>query len=153
MTLTAADPEATGREPPWRVTPVPIDRRDRFAAYVAHELRTPIALQLTLAEGALADPDADNVALCAICEDIVAGCEQQQRLIEALLELTDRRRGLRRRQPVDLAAITRQALRAHELRELDRIAALEPAFATGDPTLLERLAAFRTTRLGIPIAC
>ena len=95
----------------------------------------------------------DQFAWRAMCEDIVASCEQQQRLIEALLELTDRLRGLRRRQPVDLAAITRQALRAHELRELDRIAALEPAFATGDPTLLERLAAFRTTRLGIPIAC
>jgi signal transduction histidine kinase len=141
MTLTAADPEATGREPPWRVTPVPIDRRDRFAAYVAHELRTPIALQLTLAEGALADPDADNVALCAICEDIVAGCEQQQRLIEALLDLTDSRRGLTCREPVDLAAIARQALRAHELGDLDSVVSLEPAVAIGDPILLERLAA------------
>jgi signal transduction histidine kinase len=32
-------------------------------------------------------------------------------------------------------------LRAHELSELDSAVALEPAVATGDPTLLERLAA------------
>jgi signal transduction histidine kinase len=121
--------------------PDPFDRQDRFAAYVAHELRTPIALQLALAEVALADPHADTVTLRAMCEDIVAGCEQQQRVIEALLDLTHSRRGLIGREPVDIAAITRQALQAHELSALHRVAALEPAFATGDPILLERLAA------------
>jgi signal transduction histidine kinase len=104
-------------------------------------LRTPIALQRALVEAALADPHADKVALRAIGEGIVASCEQQQRLIEALLDLTRSRRGLTRQEPVDIAAITSQALQAHELRELDSVVALEPAVATGDPTLLERLAA------------
>jgi signal transduction histidine kinase len=121
--------------------PDPFDRRDRFAAYVAHELRTPIALQLALAEAALADPHADKVAFRAICEDIVDSCEQQQRLIEALLDLTHSNRGLTRREPVDVAAITSRALQAYELSELDSVVALEPAVAIGDPTLLERLAA------------
>jgi signal transduction histidine kinase len=121
--------------------PTPFDRRDRFAAYAAHELRTPIALQLLLAEAALADPHADTVALRAMGEEIVAGCQHQQRLIEALLDLTRSQHGLTRQEPVDIAAMTSQALQAHELRELDSVVALEPAVATGDPTLLERLAA------------
>jgi signal transduction histidine kinase len=104
-------------------------------------LRTPIALQLALAEAALADPDADNVAWSAMCEEIVASCEQQQRLIEALLDLTGSQRGLTCREPVDLAAIARQALHVHELSELDSVVSLEPAVATGDPILLERLVA------------
>jgi signal transduction histidine kinase len=117
------------------------DGRDRFASYIAHELRTPIALQRALAEAALADPHADKVALRTMGEGIVASCERQQRLIEALLDLTRSQRGLTRQDPVDIAAITSRALRAHELSELDSVVALEPAVATGDPTLVERLAA------------
>jgi signal transduction histidine kinase len=130
--------ESQGRAHPG---PGPFDRRERFVAYVAHELRTPVALQLVLAEVALADPHADTVALRAVCEDIVVSCEQQQRLIEALLDLTRSQRGLTRREPVDIATITSQALQAHELSELDSVVTLEPAVATGDPILLERLAA------------
>ena len=42
-----------------------------FAAYVAHELRTPIALQLALAEAALADPRADGVARRAMASALL----------------------------------------------------------------------------------
>lgn len=118
-----------------------LDGRHRFAAYVAHELRTPLALQLALAQATLADPHADTVALRAMGERIVASCWQQQRLIDALLDLTRSRRGLTRQEPVDIAAITGQALQTHELSELDSVVVLEPAVATGDATLLERLAA------------
>jgi len=120
---------------------VPDNQRERFAAYVAHELRTPIALQRALAEVALADPHADDASLRAMCEAIVAGCERQQRLIESLLDLTHGQRGLTRREPVDIAAVTSEALQAHELRGLDSVVALDPAFAPGDPILLGRLAA------------
>jgi signal transduction histidine kinase len=104
-------------------------------------LRTPIALQLALAEATLADPHADTAALRAMGEGILASCEQQQRLIEALLELTRSQRGLNRREPVDLAAIASQALQAHQPGGLDSFVALEPAVVSGDRTLLERLAA------------
>jgi signal transduction histidine kinase len=104
-------------------------------------LRTPIALQRALAEAALTDPHADRVGLRAMCEDIIASCEQQQRLIEALLDLTRSQRGLMREEPVDITAITSQAIRAHELSELDSVVSLQPVVATGDQTLLERLAA------------
>jgi signal transduction histidine kinase len=120
---------------------VVVDLRNRFAAYVAHELRTTIALQRALAETTLANPQASPATLRAMAEDIVAGCEQQVRLIEALLDLTRSQHGLTHQEPVDIAAITSQALQAHQLRGLGSIVALEPAVATGDRTLLERLVA------------
>lgn len=131
---------AVGR-PNDRMAPVVVDLRDRFAAYVAHELRTSVALQLALAEAALADPDAEDRAWRAMGEAIVAGCEEQRRLIDSLLDLTCSQRGPKCREPVDIAALTGRALAAHDLSELDSVLALEPAVATGDPILLERLVA------------
>lgn len=51
--------------------------RERFAAYVAHELRTPIALQRALVEIALTDPHADTATWRATAEDVLASGEQQ----------------------------------------------------------------------------
>jgi signal transduction histidine kinase len=121
------------------VAPDAVGRADRFAAYVAHELRTPIALQRALAEAVPADPRAGKVALRSLCAEIVAGCEQQQRLIEALLALTHSHRGLTRPEPVDIAAVMGGSLHAHDPCELDSVVALAPAVAIGDRTLLERL--------------
>jgi signal transduction histidine kinase len=109
---------------------------DRFASYIAHELRTPIAHQRLLAEAALADPGTDTRAMC---EEIIAGCEEQQRLIGALLDLTRGRASLIDREPVNLASVMRQVLSAHDMRDLDCIVSLSPATSSGDRTLLERL--------------
>lgn len=121
--------------------PATLDGDERFVAYVAHELRTPIALQLALAEAALSDPDADPAAFRAMARDVAASCEQQQRLIDALSQLILGRRGLIRHEPVDIAATVGQALRAHDLGEFQTIVALKPARTTGDPVLIQRLAA------------
>jgi signal transduction histidine kinase len=115
--------------------------RQRFAAYVAHELRAPIALQRTLVEVTLADPDADTAALRQMGERVLASCEQQQRVIEALLDLTRCRSGLSRHEPLDLAAIAEEALRAHDSSGLESVVSLKPAGMSGDPALVERLAA------------
>lgn len=115
--------------------------QERFAAYVAHELRTPIALQLVLVEAALSDPDADAAAYRTMAKDVAANCEQQQRLIDALLQLTVGRRGLTRHEPVDIAATIGRALRAHDLGEFQTIVTLKPARTLGDSVLIERLAA------------
>jgi len=72
---------------------------------------------------------------------VLASCDELQRLIEALLDLTRSRRGLRRHEPVDVAMIANRALRAHDLCEVESFVTLEPAGTTGDPALLERLAA------------
>jgi signal transduction histidine kinase len=143
MTAATATPDGSIRTPATgkRAAPATFEGRGRFAAYAAHELRAPIALQRALVEVALADPDADAAALRAMGERVVASCVRQQRLIEALLDLVLSGRGLTRREPVEIGAIVAAALRTHELGGLGSVVALEPAWTTGDPDLLERLVA------------
>ena len=44
---------------------------DRFAAYIAHELRTPLATQRALLELALTDPLADTASWRDVAEDVL----------------------------------------------------------------------------------
>lgn len=111
------------------------------AAYVAHELRTPLATQRALLELALGDPGVDVVTWREIGEDVLGACMQQERLLEACLTLARSEGGPERCEPVDLAAIAREALRAHDASGLDRVVTLEPAWTAGDPDLVERLVA------------
>jgi len=115
--------------------------RERFAEYVAHELRTPLATQRALLELALADPLADAASWREVAEDVLAGCMEQERLLEACLTLARSRCGLMRHELVDLAVIADEALRAHDLSGLESVVALGPAEICGDPVLVERLAA------------
>ena len=112
-----------------------------FVAYAAQELRGEIALQLALAEVTLADPNADTTALREMGEGVVAACERQERLLEALLTLARDEYGRLRREPVDLIATTAEVLRAHDHRGLRRTTAFERARTAGDPQLIERLVA------------
>jgi signal transduction histidine kinase len=113
---------------------------DEFAAYAAHELRTPLATQRTLLELALSDPNADVELWREIGTDVLAACRQQERLIDACLALA-RSKSAQRREAVDLAAVAGDTLRVQDRRSLTTVAALEPARTTGDPALLERLVA------------
>jgi signal transduction histidine kinase len=115
--------------------------RAPFAPFAAHELRSPIALQRALVEVTLADPDVDVTALRGMAERVLACCEAQERLIDGLLDLASSGRELRRREPFDIAALAADALRTHDLSGLDSFTALESAWTTGDPALVERLAA------------
>lgn len=115
--------------------------RVSFAAYVAHELRTPLATQRALLELALADPHTEAAAWRETGEDVLRACGQQERLLEACLTLARSRAGLQHLQPVDLAAVADDALRAHELGELECAVALAAARTTGAPDLVERLVA------------
>lgn len=114
---------------------------ERFAAYVAHELRTPLTTQRALLELALADPNANVLTWREVGESVLRGCLQQERLLEACLTLSRSRFGPRRCEPVDLAAAAAGALRAQDLVGLTGVVALEPAWAGGDPGLIERLVA------------
>ncbi|MGH2971177.1 MAG: sensor histidine kinase [Gaiellaceae bacterium] len=113
----------------------------RFAAYVAHELRTPLATQRALLELALADPDADVACWREIGGDVLSACMQQERLVEACLALARSQDGTKPCEPVDLAAIAADAVRDHDLSGLESIVSLAPARTSGDPRLVERLAA------------
>jgi signal transduction histidine kinase len=117
----------------------------QFIANVSHELRTPLARQRVLAQVALADPDATTGSLRAAHERVLASGAQQERLIEALLTLALSQRGLERREPFDLAAVTDEALLARQ-PEAERLglsvaASLGAAPVLGNPGLTERLVA------------
>jgi signal transduction histidine kinase len=112
-----------------------------YVAYAAHELRSSIAIQRTVAEVALADPHADTITLREMGEEVVAACEKQERMLEALLTLARSEYGRLRREPVDLAATTAGVLRDHNHHGLTSTTALEPALTIGEPQLIERLVA------------
>jgi signal transduction histidine kinase len=113
----------------------------QFVANASHELRTPLTFERTLVEVALADPGADAASLRAVCEQVVAAGEQQERLIDALLTLSRSQRGLDRREPVDLAAVAAAGVQAAAHDGLTVESKLGPARTSGDPRLVERLVA------------
>ncbi|MGH2875762.1 MAG: sensor histidine kinase [Solirubrobacteraceae bacterium] len=117
----------------------------RFVANASHELRTPLAVDRTLLQVALTDPQASAEQLRAVCEELLASGREQERLLEALLTLASSERGLERIEPVDLARIARTALAATDAalreRSLRLVAELAPAPASGDAALLQRLVA------------
>jgi signal transduction histidine kinase len=121
------------------------DAQRRFVANASHELRTPLTLDRTLLQLALSDPNADIAKLRETCQELLESGRGQERLLEALLTLASSERGLDRREQVDIRAAVQAALqaRAQDVQELGLTVAesLEPALATGDPALLQRLAA------------
>jgi len=122
-----------------------IQSQRQFVANASHELRTPLAMQRTLIQLALTDPDATMDSLRAAHERVLASGAQQERLIEALLTLTRGQAGLTRRDPFDLAILAGQVLLTRESkargRSIDLRSVLAPAPMTGDPRLVERLVA------------
>jgi hypothetical protein len=74
-------------------------------------------------------------------EGVVAACERQEHLLEALLTLARSEYRRLRRETVDLAATAAEVLRAHDHHGLRSSAALEPARTAGEPQLIERLLA------------
>lgn len=117
----------------------------RFVASASHELRTPLTLNRALLEVALADPHASTDDLRATCAELLAAGEHQERLIEALLALASSERGLDRREPFDLAEVTRLALASYRTEAEHRGLRLDVSFShatvQGDPDLTERMAA------------
>jgi signal transduction histidine kinase len=110
-----------------------------FVANASHELRTPLTAERTLLQVALADPAADTATLRAACLEVLALGESQERLINALLTLASGEQGLDHRVPFDLAVIARTVLVGRSGRGLEVETSLEPAPASGDPSLVESL--------------
>jgi hypothetical protein len=76
-------------------------------------------MQRALLELGLADPYADVAAWREIGEDVLAASTQQERLLDACLTLARIECGSTRREPVDLAAVAEQTLRAHDYGGLE----------------------------------
>ena len=121
------------------------DAQRRFAASASHELRTPLTRERTLLQVTLADPAATTATWQAVSRDLLASNAEQERLIEAMLTLASSEAGSGEREPLDLAAITSEALAAAR-PAISRLglnvhADIQPAILDGDPLLVQQLAA------------
>ncbi|WP_235566840.1 sensor histidine kinase [Microbacterium sp. Root180] len=121
-----------------------VEEERRFAANASHELRTPHAIIRTVVEVAQADPEGRDVD--EVLRRIGATNERAIATTEALLALARvARGGTLDSSPVDVAAIAAEAVEEERAdasaRGIHLTTALEPASATGDRALLERLVA------------
>ena len=119
------------------------DAQRRFVANASHELRTPLAASRALLEMATTDPRASVRSLREACRGALEEGEQQEQLIDALLTLAQGQRGLDRREPVDLTAVTREVVGVYApeaaSREIELLVETEAATVSGNRQLLARL--------------
>jgi signal transduction histidine kinase len=113
----------------------------RFIANAGHELRTPLTVMRTAVDVVLAKPEPTRAELIGMGCDVRAAVDHAQALIEALLTLARSDRGQFAREPVDLATVAEDAIDAAAPGAARLHTSLAPAPTTGDPILLERLAA------------
>ncbi|MDT0302985.1 sensor histidine kinase [Streptomonospora wellingtoniae] len=120
------------------------DGQRRFVANASHELRTPLAINRTLLEVALSDPEA-SADLKTVGRTLLETNSRHERLIDGLLFLAKSDRELDVRTAVDMAEVVGSVLSqlSEELAKADLTPRtdLRPAAVVGDPVLLERLVA------------
>ncbi|GAA4537135.1 sensor histidine kinase [Amycolatopsis samaneae] len=118
------------------------DSQKRFVANASHELRTPLAVQRTLVEVALADPEV-SPELRRLGAHLLHTNERSERMIEGLLVLARSDRGLTSRTPVRLDEVVRSVVRATSAQAEEAGVTVETRLrrrtVPGDPVLLERL--------------
>jgi signal transduction histidine kinase len=117
----------------------------RFVANASHELRTPLAIQRTVVDVALADPDAGREELRTMATSVRDAVDRSEGLIDGLLVLARSQQGAGATEPVDLAEVAGDALDQAEAAiagaGLTVRRDLRPAPVTGTRVLLERLTA------------
>ncbi|MFC1419807.1 sensor histidine kinase [Streptacidiphilus cavernicola] len=114
-----------------------------FVSNASHELRTPLAINRTVLEVQLADPDASE-ELQQLGKTLLATNKRSEQLVEGLLLLARSENELTDRRPVDLAEIAGQAVEQTRAEAtgcgVRLTAALESAVVSGNGVLLERIA-------------
>ncbi|TDP97512.1 ATP-binding protein [Labedaea rhizosphaerae] len=118
------------------------DSQRRFVANASHELRTPLAVQRTLVEVAMTDPEV-SPDLHRLGRQLLLTNERSERMIEGLLVLARSDRGLSGTAPVRLDRIVDTVLLAmSDLATQHDVllrAVTTPRVVIGDQVLLERL--------------
>jgi signal transduction histidine kinase len=116
-----------------------------FVANASHELRTPLTAERALLQVTLADPDASVETLRSACEELLTLGAAQERLVESLLTLASSEQGVELWEPLDLGAITAEAIQVRQAearqRDIHIAAALTEAPSAGDPRLVGSLVA------------
>ncbi|MCX3060594.1 sensor histidine kinase [Streptomyces beihaiensis] len=117
--------------------------QQRFVGNASHELRTPLAINRTLLEVHLSDPNAP-VELQQLGKTLLATNERSEQLVEGLLLLARSDNQIVERKPVDLAEVATQAIdqaRAEaEERGVEIRGERREAVVHGNGVLLERIA-------------
>jgi signal transduction histidine kinase len=120
------------------------DAQRRFVANASHELRTPLAVNRTMLEVAVGDPNASD-DLRQLAPRLLATNERSERMVEGLLILARAELEVADRTPIDLAQVATVAAEQqhHEATDHDITVTTElhPAPIEGSPMLIERLAA------------
>ncbi|MEV0588600.1 ATP-binding protein [Nonomuraea sp. NPDC050310] len=116
------------------------DNQRRFIANASHELRTPLAINRTVLEVSLEEPDSSE-DLRTLARTLLSTNARYERLIEGLLLLAESAEELGVRRPVELSAVVKAALDQLDLARKRSVTIhhdLSPVTVEGDPLLLER---------------
>lgn len=117
--------------------------QQRFVGNASHELRTPLAINRTLLEVHLSDPEAPT-ELQQLGKTLLATNERSEQLVEGLLLLARSENQIVERKPVDLAEVADRAIdqaRAEATQKAVQIRGERaPAVVQGNGVLLERIA-------------
>ncbi|MBT2491868.1 HAMP domain-containing histidine kinase [Streptomyces sp. ISL-96] len=117
--------------------------QQRFVGNASHELRTPLAINRTLLEVHLSDPEAPP-ELQQLGKTLLATNERSEQLVEGLLLLARSENQIVERKPVDLAEVASRAIdQAHgeaAAKGVEIRGERAPAVVQGSGVLLERIA-------------
>ncbi|MCX0246546.1 sensor histidine kinase [Streptomyces drozdowiczii] len=117
--------------------------QQRFVGNASHELRTPLAINRTLLEVHLSDPEAPP-ELQQLGKTLLATNERSEQLVEGLLLLARSDNQIVERKPVDLAEVASravdQARGEAEAKGVEMREELAEAVVQGNGVLLERIA-------------
>jgi signal transduction histidine kinase len=119
------------------------DGQRRFIANASHELRTPLTINRTLVDVAVRRPDATE-DVRRLGESLLVVNTRHERLIDALLALSEGERTIIDRRPFDLADVVEHVLDLAVKEAGDSGVTvhrlLDPAPTAGEAVLIERLA-------------
>ncbi|MDH6143148.1 MULTISPECIES: sensor histidine kinase [Kitasatospora] len=119
------------------------DSQRRFVSNASHELRTPLAINRTLLEVQLSDPNA-SPDLQQLGKTLLATNERSVQLVEGLLLLARSDNELVDRRPVEFSEVALQAVEQVRPeasgREVEIRSELNPVAVSGNGVLLERIA-------------